>query len=77
MIEYKPNLWRANNDELTANDNSMGSSGGTTDVKINVHSKKSLYRFLFGFSVPRKRRVCAQYKAKLYGMHAKYDETKI
>ena len=38
---------------LTARDNSIGSSGGTTDVNINVHSKNNLYLFLSGFSVPK------------------------
>ena len=76
MVEYKPNLWRANNDELTANDSSMGSSGGTTDVRINVHSKNSLYRFLFGFSVPTSR-LYNQYKDKVNGMCAKYNNINI
>lgn len=49
---YEPNLCNANKDELTAKESSIGSSGGTTDVRINVHSKKSLYLFRFGFSVP-------------------------
>ncbi len=34
----------------------MGSSGGTTDVRIKVHSKKSLYLFLLGSSVPANTR---------------------
>ena len=39
-------------DVLTANDNSIGNSGGTTDVNIRVHSKNNLYLFLSGSSVP-------------------------
>lgn len=35
-------LDKAIRDELTANESSIGSSGGTTDVRIRVHSKKSL-----------------------------------
>ena len=37
-----PSFCKAISDELTAKDNSMGSSGGTTEVNISVHSKKSL-----------------------------------
>lgn len=51
---YIPNFVRATRDVLTANDNSIGSSGGTTDVRINVHSRNSLYLFLFGSSLPEK-----------------------
>lgn len=47
-----PNFERAIRDVLTASDSSIGSSGGMTDVKIKVHSKKSLYRFLLGSSQP-------------------------
>lgn len=47
-------LTRANRDELTASDNSIGSSGGTTDVRIRVHSRNSLYLFLLGSLVPIK-----------------------
>ena len=39
-------------DVLTANDSSMGSSGGTTDVRMRVHSRNNLYRFRSGSSVP-------------------------
>ena len=35
-------LTRAISDVFTAKDNSIGNSGGTTDVNINVHSIKSL-----------------------------------
>ena len=51
-MRYSHNLTSASREELTARDNSMGSSGGTTDVNIKVHSKKSLYLFLLGSSVP-------------------------
>ena len=43
---------RASKLELTASDSSIGSSGGTTDVNINVHSKNNLYLFRSGSSVP-------------------------
>lgn len=43
----------ASNDVLTASDNSIGSSGGTTEVKMSVHSRNNLYLFLFGSLVPR------------------------
>ncbi len=38
-----PNLVRAIRELLTAKDNSIGSSGGMTDVSMRVHSRKSLY----------------------------------
>ena len=37
---------------FTARDNSMGNSGGTTDVKIKVHSINNLYRLRFASLVP-------------------------
>ena len=37
-----PSFCNAIRDELTAKDSSMGSSGGTTEVNIRVHSKNSL-----------------------------------
>lgn len=40
------------NDVLTARESSIGNSGGTTDVRIKVHSKNNLYLFLLGSSVP-------------------------
>lgn len=48
-----PSLERANSEVLTAKDSSIGSSGGITDVKINVHSKNNLYLFLSGSSLPK------------------------
>lgn len=39
-------------EEFTANDSSIGNSGGITEVKINTHSKNSLYLFLLGSSEP-------------------------
>lgn len=51
---YLHSFVRANKLVLTANDNSIGNSGGTTEVKISVHSKNNLQRFLFGSSVPEK-----------------------
>lgn len=47
-----PNFDNDSNDVLTASDNSMGNSGGTTDVKISAHSRNSLYLFLVGSSEP-------------------------
>ena len=41
-----------NNDVFTAKDNSIGNSGGTTDVNIKVHSRNNLYLFRSGSSVP-------------------------
>ena len=49
-----PNLDNAKREVFTASDNSIGSSGGTTDVKINVHSKNNLYLFLWGSSLPER-----------------------
>jgi len=42
----------ANSDVLTARDSSIGSSGGTTDVKMRVHSRNNLYLLRVGFSLP-------------------------
>lgn len=53
-VWYLHNLARAMSEVLTAKESSMGSSGGTTEVKIKVHSRKSLYRFLLGSLVPWK-----------------------
>lgn len=39
---YSPSLAKVTKEAFTANDNSIGNSGGTTDVKMRVHSKKSL-----------------------------------
>ena len=41
-VQYTPNLVNETNEVLTASDNSIGNSGGTTDVRISVHSKNSL-----------------------------------
>jgi hypothetical protein len=49
-------LTKAINDVLTARDNSIGNSGGTTDVKIKVHSMNNLYRLRFASFVPRKKK---------------------
>lgn len=53
-VQKTPNFDRAMSEEFTAKDSSMGNSGGTTEVRIKVHSKKSLYLFLFGSSLPEK-----------------------
>lgn len=42
----------ANSEVLTAKESSIGNSGGTTEVKMMVHSKNNLYRFLSGSMVP-------------------------
>lgn len=42
-----------NKDVLTAKLNSIGNSGGTTEVKIKVHSKNNLYLFLSSSSLPK------------------------
>lgn len=39
---YLQSLVSESRDVLTASDNSIGSSGGTTEVSIKVHSKNSL-----------------------------------
>ena len=46
-------LVSASNDVFTASDNSIGNSGGTTDVKIKVHSKNSLYLLRVSSFVPK------------------------
>jgi len=47
-----PNFDNATRDVFTASDSSIGNSGGTTEVKIRVHSKNNLYLFLVGSSLP-------------------------
>lgn len=51
-VFYTPSFAREAKEALTARDNSIGSSGGTTDVKISVHSRNSLYLLLVGSSQP-------------------------
>jgi hypothetical protein len=46
-----PNFDRATKEAFTANDNSMGSSGGTTLVTISTQSSNSLDFFKF-LSIP-------------------------
>lgn len=41
-VQKIPNLAKDTNEELTASANSIGNSGGITDVSISVHSSKSL-----------------------------------
>lgn len=36
----------------------MGSSGGTTEVRMSVHSRKSLYRDRFGSALPQHSHQC-------------------
>jgi len=50
----------ANRDVLTASDSSIGSSGGTTDVRMRVHSRNNLYLLRDGFSLPIAFRDTAQ-----------------
>lgn len=47
-----PILARVTSEEFTARDSSMGSSGGTTEVMMRTHSRRSLYLLRSGFSVP-------------------------
>ena len=47
-----PNFDSDSNDVFTAKESSMGNSGGTTDVKMSTHSRKSLYLFLVRSSEP-------------------------
>lgn len=54
---YSHNFASDSRDELTANDNSTGSSGGITDVKIRIHSKNNLYLLRFGSSVPAHEKI--------------------
>ena len=42
-VQNTANLDNCNREVLTARLSSIGNSGGTTDVRIKVHSKKSLY----------------------------------
>lgn len=49
---YLHSLERAKRDVFTAKVNSMGNSGGTTEVRIKIHSKNNLYLFLDGFLEP-------------------------
>lgn len=42
ITQYSQSLARAMREVLTARDSSMGSSGGTTEVRMRVHSRKSL-----------------------------------
>lgn len=46
-----PNFDNATKDALTARDNSMGSSGGTTLVMINTQSSNS-FDFFMSLSIP-------------------------
>jgi len=51
-VDNLHNLDRANKDELTASDNSMGNSGGTTEVRIRTQLSTNLYRLRFGSALP-------------------------
>jgi len=42
----------ARSEVLTASDSSMGNSGGTTDVRMSVHSRNNLYLLRVGFALP-------------------------
>jgi hypothetical protein len=53
---YLPNLARDIKDVFTANDSSIGSSGGTTEVRMRVHSRNNLYLLRFGSSEPNKKK---------------------
>lgn len=62
-------LARAIRDVLTARESSMGSSGGTTEVRISVHSRKSLYRFLLRSLVPNRMKAQVHYLETIYSRH--------
>lgn len=51
-VQYIPRRASAIRDVLTAIDNSMGSSGGITEVIISEQLRKSLYLLLVGSSSP-------------------------
>jgi len=51
-VQKMANLDKERREVLTAKLNSIGSSGGTTLVRMSVHSKNNLYRFLSGSMVP-------------------------
>jgi phosphoribosylformimino-5-aminoimidazole carboxamide ribonucleotide (ProFAR) isomerase len=51
-VQKMPRRTNAIKDVLTAIDNSIGSSGGITEVRINEQLKKSLYLLLVGSSSP-------------------------
>lgn len=55
MLEnsYLPNLDNETKEVLTASDSSIGSSGGTTDVRIRAHSKNNLYLLRVGSAEPK------------------------
>lgn len=55
IILYLHNFDNAKRDVFTANDSSIGNSGGTTDVIINAHSRTNLYLLRLGSSVPKIR----------------------
>jgi hypothetical protein len=47
-VQKMPDLVSRKSDVLTASVNSMGSSGGTTDVSTRVHSKNNFRRLRSG-----------------------------
>ena len=53
---YIHSLDSAKSDVLTARDNSIGNSGGTTEVRMRVHSRNSLYLLRVGFSLPKNQK---------------------
>lgn len=53
---HSQSLARAMSEVFTANDSSMGSSGGTTEVRMRVHSRNSLYLFRLASLVPEKEK---------------------
>ena len=57
-VQNIPRRASAIKDVLTAIDNSIGSSGGMTEVIINEQLKKSLYLLLVGSSNPYIRNMC-------------------
>jgi hypothetical protein len=64
-VQKTDNLERERRLVLTARLSSMGSSGGTTLVRMSVHSRNSLYRFLQLQKYPR----LSQKKNSVFNSH--------
>lgn len=65
-LQNAQSLERARSEVLTASDSSMGSSGGTTDVRMSVHSRNNLYLFRDGFLLPVVGHFIIDYDFKIY-----------
>lgn len=69
--EFSQSLARAMREVLTARESSMGSSGGTTDVRIRAHSRNRRYWFRRGSLVPWEPRETGQDRGKIMGLGEK------